>query len=148
MDDRGRPFTDFRSSQVREELFKQKYNLTTENEARTFRIENAEDLADDDWARFSTTYACPPRKNYFHVAPTTLVTTEYNNAELLAYNGLIPPPAPLSRCNDYRLTCRSSQTMPSKLPPPQPRPQSMPPNMIPVRDSRTGRLMPEKLYDH
>ena len=62
MDDGGRPFTDFRSPQVREELFKQKNGLITENEARTFRIENAEDIADEDWKRFSTTYACPPKK--------------------------------------------------------------------------------------
>ena len=41
MDD-GRLFTDYRSSQVREEVFKHKYCTLSQNAPRTFRIESAD----------------------------------------------------------------------------------------------------------
>lgn len=103
----GRSFTDYRSSQVREELYRQKHCVITENEARTLRIENAEDIMDEEWAYLRMNRSCFPNRNTcYHNNPRTATSTVENNAELLAYNGLIPsPPCPSTRdCADYRLT--------------------------------------------
>lgn len=106
MDD-GRLFTDYRSSQVREELFRQKHCVVSENESRTLRIENAEEIMDGEWAYLRQNKSCFPNRNTcYHNNPRVGTSTIENNAELLAYNGIIaPPPCPSTRdCSDYRLT--------------------------------------------
>lgn len=103
MDD-GRFLTDYRSSQVREELFRYKNCVPSENEARTFRIDNADQIMDDEWNYLRKEKSCMPEKKCFHKSPTTRVTTAYNNAEMLAYNGEIPAPSCDNDCYDYRLT--------------------------------------------
>jgi hypothetical protein len=103
MDD-GRLFTDYRSSQVREELFRFKNCVISENEARTLRINNAEQIMDDEWEKLLASRSCFPRKNCYHTYPRTLTSTAYNNAELLAYNGMLPSPKCNIGCHDNRLT--------------------------------------------
>ena len=103
MDD-GRLFTDFRSSQVREEIFRQKNCVISENEARTLRIDDADAIMDNEWNYLRDTRSCFPQKNCFHKNLSTRVTTAYNNAELLAYNGDIPAPKCDVNCHDFRAT--------------------------------------------
>lgn len=100
----GRGLTDYRSSQVREELFRYKNGLTSENEARTFRINNADEIMDNEWNALKKTRSCFTQKKCFHNNPTTRVTTVYNNAEILAYNGYFPAPQCTVDQQDYRLT--------------------------------------------
>jgi hypothetical protein len=103
----GRMFTDYRSSQVREEIFRQKHCVITENEARTLRIENGEQIMDDEWEYLKQNKSCYANVNTcYHNNPKTATSTIENNAELLAYNGVIPmPPSPPTKnCADYRLT--------------------------------------------
>jgi hypothetical protein len=100
----GRLFTDYRSSQLREELFKQKYHVSTENDTRTFRINNGEKLMDNEWSHLRSTRSCFPQKKCFHIHPKTMVTSAYNNHELLAYNGDFPAPACNVDCHDFRMT--------------------------------------------
>ena len=148
MDD-GRLFTDFRSSQVREELFRYKNCVSSENEARTLRIENADEIMDRDWTHLRANKSCFPRKRCFHKQPMTRVTTAYNNAEILAYNGELPAPECNMDCYDYRMTMTpgSAKGRPGCA-------QShginlgtgYPTNRCPVRCAKTNRLKPEKLY--
>jgi len=100
----GRLFTDYRSSQVREELFREQHCLKSENQARAYRIDNGEQLLDNEWLSLKTKNDCHPRKKCFHKAPMTRTTSLYNNAEILAYNSVIPAPQCDFYCNDYRLT--------------------------------------------
>jgi len=104
----SRNLTDYRSSQVREEIFKYNHSILSENQARTFRINNGEKLMNTEWVNMRRANSCHPQKVNFHTNPRTLVTTEYNNAELLAYNGRIPTPKfnpeMYNMNNDYRLT--------------------------------------------
>lgn len=89
MDDMGRSVgTDYRSSQVREEIFRQENCVFTENDSRTLRIENGEWIMDYEWDVLRATRSCFPTKTCFHKNSTTRVTSDYNNAEILAYNGI------------------------------------------------------------
>jgi hypothetical protein len=147
MDD-GRLFTDYRSPQVREELFRYRNCVLSENDARTLRIDNAEDIMDKEWNHTRDTKSCFPRKQCFHKHPTTRVTTTYNNAEILAYNGELPPPKCDLSCHDYRMTitdggtrgipgCKTNKVDPYS---------GYPPNRCPLRCAKTNRLRPERLY--
>ena len=135
MDD-GRGFTDFRSSQVREELFKYKNNVSSENESRTLRIDRADDIMDLEWNSLGNARACFPKKKCFHINPITQVTSAYNNAEILAYNGELPAPT----CNanldthDYRM----SVTKGSRVNP-QTKKSGYPPEIL--------HITRERLYD-
>lgn len=100
----GRLFTDYRSSQVREEVFRYKHCALSENEARTLRIENGEAIMDEEWDHLRNTRSCFPQKKCFHIHPKTLVSTSYNNAEILAYNGKLQAPMCEPGCHDYRVT--------------------------------------------
>jgi len=100
----GRLFTDYRSSQVREELFRYDNCVTSENEARTLRIDNGSKILDRDWNYDRMTKSCFPAKVCFHKNPKTQVTNVYNNAELLAYNGDLPAPRCDIDCGDFRAT--------------------------------------------
>ena len=147
MDD-GRLFTDYRSSQVREELFRYNNCVASENESRTLRIDNAEDIMDRDWLQIRANKSCFPRRKCFHKNPTTRVTTAYNNAELLAYNGELPAPECNLDCYDYRATvtkgslqgkpgCNHNKASPYA---------GYSPARCPVRCPQTNRLRPERLY--
>ena len=100
----GRGFTDYRSSHVREEIFKNDNRCLSENEARMLRIENAEKIMDHEWNYLKNNKSCSSQKTSFHNSPTTRVTTVYNNAEILAYNGKSPVREYNSNGNDYRMT--------------------------------------------
>lgn len=151
MDD-GRLFTDYRSSQVREELFRFKNCVNSENEARTLRIDNGEEIMDDDWNKTRQTKSCFPNKVCFHKHPKTKVTTSYNNAEMLAYNGIIPAPPCYRDCFDFRMT----STKGSRTPRPgcakgskqsqQPY-YGYPTSRQPVRIPKSNRVLPDGLYN-
>ena len=118
----GRFFTDYRAPQVREKVFKCVNGIATENNAREFRINNAEKIMDSEWLNLiahdcdyrsnkkcktnplASSCTTKPHNAYYHTNPTTLTSTIYNNAELLAYNGAIWPPKYNRGCHDYRLT--------------------------------------------
>lgn len=148
MDD-GRLFTDYRSSQVREELYRYKNCIISENEARTLRIENADKIMDSEWNSLRKTKSCFPRKQCFHKHPITRVTTAYNNAEILSYNGVLPAPPCDARCYDYRMTstnesrkpklgCRNTVQLAF---------HGYPAERCPVKCPRSSRMKPERLYD-
>ena len=103
MDD-GRLFTDYRSSQVREELFRHRNCIISENEARTLRIDNGARILDTEWNHIRRNKSCFPQKHCYHSHPATRVSTIYNNSEILAYNGQIPRPRCNKSCHDYRAT--------------------------------------------
>lgn len=144
MDD-GRLFTDYRSSQVREEVYRFKNSVTTENETRMLRTNNAETIMDAEWKNLRDTKSCFTQKRCFHKNPTTLVSSVYNNAEIHAYNGLLPAPACDVNCQDYRLTDTRGST--------QERPgcqdthhtNDYPPSRRPVRYYKTNRIVPDSL---
>jgi hypothetical protein len=147
MDD-GRLFTDYRSSQVREELFRYKNCVVSENEARTIRAENGDSILDNDYNITRDLKSCWVNTRCFHNNPITRVTTAYNNAELLACNGDIPAPKCNVGCYDYRATitkgalqgrpgCHSAKPDPYA---------GYSPKRCPVSCARTSRLKPERLY--
>lgn len=140
----GRGFTDYRSSQVREEIFRYKNCVSSENEARTLRIENAEEIMDREWNNLRNTRSCYPKKNCFHQNPTTRVTTAYNNAEILAYNGDLSAPKCNVDSHDYRATTTkgSRDGRPGFKPTPY---AGYPQERCPVRCAKTNRLKPERL---
>ncbi len=57
----GRLFTDFRSAQVREKYFEHKNCLGSQNEGRTFRINNGEAIMDGEWDNIVNTNGCQQR---------------------------------------------------------------------------------------
>lgn len=144
----GRLFSDYRSSQVREEIFRNQNCVYTENEARTLRIENGEQIMDREWDNMVASRYCHPSKKCFHKHPTTRVTSAYNNAEILAYNGELPVPACDTECHDYRLTVTkgSRSGRPDCV---QHNPQDTfsgyPKDRCPPRCKRTNRIIPEAL---
>jgi hypothetical protein len=103
----GRFLTDFRSSTIREELFKYKFCAATENEARTLRMDHGEKLLDDEWKHIKQTKYCYPRKQHFHLNPSTRVSSQYNNMEIRAYNGELAVPTFDVDSHDYRSTVTS-----------------------------------------
>lgn len=146
MDD-GRLFTDYRSSQIREEVFKYKNCAISENEARTIRIDNGEEIMDEEWDYLTATKSCFPRDKCYHQHPTTRVSTFYNNAELLAYNGELPAPKCNRGCHDYRLTVTKGSRAGKKNCHSVVEPGSgYPLDRCPRRCARTNRLLPDQLY--
>lgn len=148
MDDSGRGFTDYRSSQVREEIFRYKNCVSSENEARTLRIDNGEEIMDREWDLLRDTRSCFPRKVCFHQNPSTRVTTAYNNAEILAYNGDLPAPKCNLDSHDYRMSASKgsragrpgfNQAKPSPF-------AGYPKDRCPVKCAKTNRLKPERMY--
>mgnify|MGYP005675815659 CR=1 FL=1 len=143
----GRLFTDYRSSQVREEIFRFRNCTPSENEARTYRIENGEEILDEEWNHLSNTRACFVKENCFHQHPTTRVSTYYNNAELLAYNGDIPAPACNRGCHDYRTTSTKGaikgreHCVKRNIPG-----NGYPTDRCPKRCAKSKRLLPDQLY--
>lgn len=143
----GRLFTDYRSSQVREELFRYKNCISSENEGRILRMENADDMMDHDWNYIRATKSCFPKKHCYHKHPTTRVTTAYNNAELLAYNGDIEAPKCDPGCFDYRMTVTKGSLEGRQGCVRNHDPYAgYPPDRCPVKCSKTNRLKQEKLY--
>lgn len=102
----SRGFTDYRSSQVREEFFRHNNCLKSENETRLFRTDNADVIIDNEWESILNKNYCRPNKYCYHLAPTTRVTNEYNTAELLSYNGKLPKHScsNMQGCQHYRAT--------------------------------------------
>lgn len=100
----GREFTDHRSSQIREEIFKYNNCLSSENEARSFRIKNGDEIMDHKWNTHIKDSFCYPRDHSYHHHTKSLVSNEYNNAELLSYNGLLPKPSNHPIDFHYRMT--------------------------------------------
>ena len=139
----GRMFTDYRSSQVREEVFRHRTCTVSENEARTLRIDRGKEFSDDEWKNIKARTFCIPNKDCFHKQPTTRVTTKYNNAELLAYNGVLGAPQCDIECPDYRATY--TDTCPPTVPT-NPEYAGYPADRCPVRCQRTDRLLPDNLY--
>lgn len=142
MDD-GRLFTDYRSSQVREEVYRFKNNVMSANEARMLRTKNAENIMDSEWDNLRKNHSCFTRKKCFHLQPRTAVSTVYNNAEILAYNGMLPASSCDTDCQDYRLTktsgsiqkkpgCSNIQTG-----------SSYPSNRVPMKYKKTDRIVPD-----
>ena len=141
----SRGLTDYRSSQVREELFKYRNNLYNENETRTTRINNGEKIMVNEWTTLKDKRACFPKKKCFHLHPITNVTTAYNNMEMMAYNGDIPAP----KCEyqvdrDYRMTnfdsydtCIDAKKMNSQ--------NGYPINRQPIKN-KINRVLPERIY--
>jgi len=143
----GRLFTDYRSSQVREELYRYNNCVRSENEARTLRIENANQQMDEEWEYLRDTRSCFPRKNCFHRHPSTRVTTNYNTAELLAYNGEIKPTKCGTDCSDYRLTATEGSARGRSRCADQSVPfEGYQNEKCPNRCAKTNRLMPDRLY--
>lgn len=147
----GRLFTDYRSSQIREELFRYKNCVVSENEARTLRIENGEEIMDNEWDRTRQTKSCFPRKNCYHKYPTTQVSSAYNNAEILAYNGIIPAPKCDIDCFDFRMTDTKGGRQPkpncTRTSEQNQGTQGYPADRYPVKFPKTNILYPERLYD-
>lgn len=101
----GRLFTDYRSSQVREEQFKYANSIISENESRMIRTRNGEMILDTEWNNLEKTKTCHPSKMCYHQNnPTTRVTTIYNNNELHTYNGFLPPQQCRPLCKGFRTT--------------------------------------------
>ena len=85
----------------------------------------------------------------FHKSPTTRVSTAYNNAEILAYNGIIPAPPCDGNCFDFRMTSTkgSRHAKPGCTKTRQPyygysverRPEMFP---------KTNQIMPDGLYEY
>ena len=148
MDD-GRLFTDYRSSQVREELFRHKNCVISENEARTLRIENGDKIMDSEWEYLRNTRSCFNNKKCFHKNLSTRVTSAYNNAELLAYNGELPAPRCELDCHDYRISMTSGSKNGRKgcVQKPISEYAGYPADRCPSRCAKTNRLPPENLYD-
>jgi hypothetical protein len=148
MDD-GRLFTDYRSSQVREELFRYKNCLVSENDARTYRIEKGNELMDGEWDHLRKTRSCFNSKNCFHKNLTTRVTSAYNNAELLAYNGDLPAPKCNVGCYDFRLTATPGGLRPRNgcvTKTKDAEYAGYPADRCPRRCAKTNRLLPDNLY--
>lgn len=104
----GRLFTDYRSSQVREEQFKYANCILSENESRLLRSKNGELILDSTWERLEKTKSCRPNKVCYHQNnPTTRVTTVYNNNELQTYNGVLPREQCVPLCKGFRATATS-----------------------------------------
>lgn len=145
----GRLFTDYRSSQVREELFKYRNCLTSENEIRTLRIDNADEIMDSEWDRIRQTKSCFPRRNCYHGYPTTRTSTIYNNAELLAYNGVIPAPKCDIDCYDFRMTTTigSMKATPSCIVQTEQPMNGYPDDRYPVKFPKTNKILADRLYD-
>ena len=121
------------------------YTIDSENEARTLRIDNAEDLMDREWNIIRDARSCFPRKICFHQNPTTQVSTVYNNAEILAYNGELPAP----KCNPNTLAYRATATRGSRDKNNYDKPllyTGYPQKRCPVKCAKTNRLNPERLY--
>ena len=143
----GRGLTDYRSSQVREEIFRFMNCVGSENEGRTLRIDNGEHIMDREWNNLRDTRSCFPQKKCFHQNPATRVTTAYNNAEILAYNGELPAP----RCNldphDFRLTSTkgSRAGRPGMMKVKQTPYAGYPKDRCPARCPKSNRLLPERL---
>lgn len=144
MDD-GRLFTDYRSSQVREEIFRYKNCLPNENATRTFRIETADKLMDEEWKYLKETKSCFPRTQCFHKHPTTRVTTNYNNAELLAYNGDLTAPKCEVNESDYRITVTKGSKQSNQVKKADPY-TGYPASRCPAKCAKTNRLQPDYLY--
>ena len=86
----GRLATDYRSAQVREKYFEYKNCLGSENEARTFRINNAEQIMDNEWNYFVENKTCNPRQNVAHQKQDFIL----NKREfLLSYPEMFPSPS-------------------------------------------------------
>lgn len=141
----GRLFTDYRSSQVREEVYRFKNSVISENESRMLRTQNAETIMDTEWQNLRDIKSCFTQKRCYHKNPTTLVSSAYNNAEILSYNGLLPAPECDVNCQDYRLTDTRGST--EKRPGCQDiqNNRDYPSSRCPVRYHKTNRLVPEGL---
>jgi len=100
----GRFLTDYRSATVREQLFRLNNGLEDENKARTVRIDNAEQILDNEWKQMMATQVCNNTKYCYNTNPLTRTTTHLNNAKILAYNGMILAPECKKKCGGYRLT--------------------------------------------
>jgi len=100
----GRFLTDYRSATVREHLFNVNNGFNDENKARTVRIDNAEQIMDNEWKQMTETQICDTSKYCYNTNPKTLTSTRLNNAKILAYNGKIPAPECKKKCGGYRLT--------------------------------------------
>jgi hypothetical protein len=148
----GRLFTDYRSSQIREQQFRYENDVESENEARTYRIVNAEDIMDSEWDIMRNKKSCFSRQNCFHDQSTTRVSNVYNNAELLAYNGVIPAPRCNKNCCDFRLTytkgskhpnsgCTMSSQQSNRSE------EGYPTDRYPARYPKTNTIIPENLYN-
>jgi hypothetical protein len=142
----GRLFTDYRSSQVREEVFRHKHCVLSENEARTLRIEHADEIMDEEWEHIRDTKSCFPKKNCYHRHPRTRTSTAYNNAEILAYNGKLPSPPCEPGCHDYRVTVTKGSKAGRQNCKPPSRKWGYPADRCPKRCKRSQRLLPDGLY--
>jgi hypothetical protein len=151
----GRLFTDYRSSQIREAYFNHRNCVSTENAARTLRIDNADRILDAEWEFLSDKLACKHPRKQHHNSPTTKTTTELNNAELLAYNKVLSSPNRNPNCYDYRATetcgskkqlnkCRNSAVHP--LPHPNSHPHTYPNNTCKSNNNYPSNTFPERLY--
>lgn len=148
MDDGRSVGTDYRSSQIREEIFRQDNCVFSENDARTLRIENGEWIMDYEWDSLRATRSCFPAKVCFHKNPTTRVTTDYNNAEILAYNGDLPAPKCDRDCHDYRMTVSVGSKKGRRACTPSPVENAYagyPPEKCPKICKKTNRMRPERL---
>jgi hypothetical protein len=100
----GRLFTDYRASQVREDVLKKNNRLETENDVRSFITENGDRMLNNEWNKITQNVMCYPRKECFHNNERTKVTTLKNNSEILVYNKVKPNYNTCNRMSDYRLT--------------------------------------------
>ena len=144
MDD-GRLFTDYRSSQVREEVYRFKNSIMSENESRMLRTSNAETIMDTEWKNLRDKKSCFTQKRCFHKHPTTLVSSAYNNAEILSYNGFLPAPACDIDCQDYRLTRTRGSTQKRSGCDDNNQGQHYPATRRTVRYLKTNRMVPDAL---
>ena len=54
----GRLFTDYRASQVREDVFKRNNKLATENDTRSFITKNGDRILNNQWNNITHTFLC------------------------------------------------------------------------------------------
>lgn len=131
----GRMFTDYRSSQVREEIFKNKHCIGNENEARHYRMDNAEILMNDEWSYLKEKNAKYVNKKQFNKHNSTMVSNTYNTEQLLAYNNIIPQPSTQNiDCQDYRLTNQKNIC------------QEYPNHLVQLTNPKSNKFIPENLY--
>lgn len=142
----GRLFTDYRSAPVREEKFKYKNCTMSENETRIFRVEKADQIMNQEWEYLKKTRLCNPRKKCFHKNPITRVSSYYNNAEILAYNGELLAPECDNYCDDYRMTTTIDKNKNKCIPTKNVAYKGYANERCPMKCAKTNRLYAENLH--
>jgi ABC-type Fe3+-hydroxamate transport system substrate-binding protein len=112
------------------------------------RTKNAESIMDMEWQNLKDNKSCFTQKRCFHKNPTTVVSSAYNNAEILAYNGLLPAPTCDIDWQDYRLTNTRGSTKEIVGNKSRQHNRDYPDSRCPVRYYKTNRVVPDGLRNN